>query len=111
MSVAITNDGQLGFVALSGGKVSMIDLLERRGVYTVSVSGTPRFIITGLFPPDFSPTPTGPAKTAPTPVQQATGSSVLPKIVFPVLAIIILARAFFLAWQIRIFLRSNGKSK
>ena len=110
-SVAITNDGQLGFVALRGGKVSMIDLLERQVVYTVSVTGTPRFIITGVFPPTFSPTPTSPTKTASTPVQQATGSSILPEIVFPVLLILILALAFFLAWQIRIFLRSNGKSK
>jgi hypothetical protein len=36
-SVAITNDGQLGFVAMRGGKVAMIDLLERQVIYTVSV--------------------------------------------------------------------------
>ena len=104
-SVAITNDGQLGFVALQGGKVAMIDLLERQVVYTVSVTGTPRFIITGLFPPNFIPTPTGSTRTASTNEQQGTGSNALPRFVFPALLVIVLALALFLAWQIRVFLK------
>lgn len=110
-SVAITNDGQLGFVALQGGKVAMIDLLERQVVYTVSVTCTPRFIITGLFPPNFIPTPTGSTRTALTAEQQGTGSNILPKFVLPALLIVILALALFLAWQVRIFLKSNRRSK
>jgi hypothetical protein len=51
VSVAITNDGQLGFIALRGGKVVMLDLLRRQFAYTVDVGGTPHFIITGLYPP------------------------------------------------------------
>lgn len=51
VSVAITNDGLLGFIAERGGKVSMLDLLNRHIVYTVDVGGTPHFVITGLYPP------------------------------------------------------------
>ena len=58
LSVAITNDGLLGFIALRGGKVAMVDLIAHRLVYTVSVGGTPHFIITGLYPPPVVETPT-----------------------------------------------------
>jgi DNA-binding beta-propeller fold protein YncE len=109
-SVAITNDGQLGFVALRGGKVAMIDLLERQVIYTVSVSGAPHFIITGLFPPNFLPTPTRTPSTNVS-VQQETSSNILPKIVLPALVIVILALVLFLAWQIRTFLKSSTKRK
>ncbi len=51
VSVAITNDGLLGFVALRGGKIMMLDLLGRRVAYTVDVGSTPHFVITGPFPP------------------------------------------------------------
>jgi DNA-binding beta-propeller fold protein YncE len=50
-SVAITNDGLLGFIALRGGTIAMLDLIAHRLVYTVYVGGTPHFIITGLYPP------------------------------------------------------------
>ncbi|HEY6541377.1 MAG TPA: YncE family protein [Ktedonobacteraceae bacterium] len=109
-SVAITNDGQLGFVALRGGKVAMIDLLERQVVYTVSVTGTPRFIITGLFPPNFLPTPTRTASTTVS-VLKGTSTNILSKIVLPALLIVILALVLFLTWQVRIFLKSSTKSK
>jgi DNA-binding beta-propeller fold protein YncE len=56
-SVAITNEGQLGFVAMRGGSVSMLDLLGRQIVYTVFVGGTPHCIITGLYPPALVPKP------------------------------------------------------
>ena len=56
-SVAITNDGLLGFVAERGGKVSMLDLLNRHIIYTVDVGGTPHFVITGLYPPPVDITP------------------------------------------------------
>jgi hypothetical protein len=50
-SVAITSDGQLGFVVLSGGKVMILDVPGRQTVNTIDVGGTPHFIITGLYPP------------------------------------------------------------
>ena len=50
-AVAITNDGQLGFVALRGGNVVMLDIPGRRIVKTISVGGEPHFIITGPYPP------------------------------------------------------------
>jgi len=54
-SVAITSDGQLGFVALANGQVEMLDLPGHTLSTTISVGGTPRFIITGLYPPADSP--------------------------------------------------------
>ena len=50
-SIAITNDGQLGFVALANGQVLMLDIPGRSIVASIPVGGTPRFIITGLYPP------------------------------------------------------------
>jgi DNA-binding beta-propeller fold protein YncE len=50
-SVAITSDGQLGFVALRGGNVAMLDIPGRHTVKTIFVGGNPHFIITGLYPP------------------------------------------------------------
>jgi hypothetical protein len=57
LAVAITSDGQLGFVALSGGKVAMLDVPGRNITNTIVVGGTPRFIITGLYPPLLGTTP------------------------------------------------------
>ena len=54
-SVAITSDGNLGFVALSSGKVAMLDIPGKALINTLSVGGSPRFIITGLYPPTASP--------------------------------------------------------
>jgi DNA-binding beta-propeller fold protein YncE len=56
-SVAITSDGQLGFVALSDGKIMMLDVPGRQTVNTIDVGGTPHFIITGLYPPLLGTTP------------------------------------------------------
>src|SRR6266566_3605131 len=68
-SVAITNDGLLGFIALRGGKVVMLDLLRRQIAYTVAVGGTPHFIITGLYPLS---TPITPITSAKAPAKQAS---------------------------------------
>ncbi len=66
-SIAITSDGLLGFVAMQGGKVAMLDLLDRRIIYTLSVGGSPHFIITGLYPPsgDISLPRSSPPTTTP----------------------------------------------
>lgn len=50
-SIAITSDGQLGFVALRGGNVAMFDIPGRQLINTIPVGGSPHFIITGLYPP------------------------------------------------------------
>lgn len=59
-SVAITNDGALGFVALSNGQVLMLDVPGRKVVSSFAVGGTPRFVITGSYPP--IDTPSAPAQ-------------------------------------------------
>lgn len=56
-SVAITSDGQLGFIALSNGNVAMLDVPGRQIVTTIHVGGNPNFIITGLYPPAIGTTP------------------------------------------------------
>ncbi len=56
-SVAITSDGQLGFVALSGGTVAMLDIPGRQLITILPVGGNPHFIITGLYPPVLGTTP------------------------------------------------------
>ena len=56
-SIAITSDGQLGFIALSGGNVAMLDIPGHQLINTIYVGGTPRFIITGLYPPLVGSTP------------------------------------------------------
>jgi hypothetical protein len=61
--VAITSDGQLGFVALSSGQVVMLDVPDHSIVTSIAVGGTPHFIITGLYPP---------ARAASTKPQQTT---------------------------------------
>lgn len=66
-SVAITADGNLGFVALAGGTVAMLDIPGKMQITTFDVGGTPRFIITGLYPP--------PASSA---VQQSTNDNGTP---------------------------------
>lgn len=56
-SVAITSDGQLGFIALSNGNVVMLDIPGRQVVNTIFVGGTPQFVVTGLYPPIVGTTP------------------------------------------------------
>ncbi|HEV2579661.1 MAG TPA: hypothetical protein VGT44_02315 [Ktedonobacteraceae bacterium] len=57
ISVAITSDGQFGFVALQGGNVAILDVPGKAIYNTVFVGGNPRFIITGLYPPSLLTTP------------------------------------------------------
>ncbi len=56
-SIAITSDGQLGFVALNGGNVAMLDIPGQQLINTIHVGGSPHFIITGLYPPVIGTTP------------------------------------------------------
>ncbi|HEY3993015.1 MAG TPA: hypothetical protein VGM01_09075, partial [Ktedonobacteraceae bacterium] len=56
-SVAITSDGQFGFVALNNGQVAMLDIPGRQIIQTIAVGGNPSFIITGLYPPALGNTP------------------------------------------------------
>jgi DNA-binding beta-propeller fold protein YncE len=68
-SVAITSDGQFGFVALSNGQVLMLDIPARSTIASIAVGGTPHFIITGLYPPANSSTPAIQPTTAPSSIK------------------------------------------
>ena len=96
-SVAITSDGQLGFVALSNGQVLMLDVPGRRIVTSIAVGGTPHFIITGLYPPVNGPTST-PQQTA-TPPSSAIPISRFLLIVAAVLAGVVLLGTLWLFWR------------
>ena len=56
-SIAITSDGQLSFIALRSGQVSMLNVPSHQVLDTFAVGGTPQFIITGLYPPTIDPEP------------------------------------------------------
>ncbi len=98
-AVAITNDGLLGFVALHGGSVAMLDLIAHRLVYTVNVGGTPHFIITGLYPPPFLSTPTPVSNAIKT--QQSSIPQMLWVIVFFVSLFTVVVVTMILVWQLR----------
>ncbi len=86
-SIAVTFDGQLGFVALAGGKVAMLDIPGHSLAATISVGGQPRFIVTGPFPPATVPVPQLANATPPDiPILASTG----------VLTIGVLVAAFWL---------------
>ncbi len=99
-SVAITNDGLLGFIALQGGKVAMLDLIAHRLVYTVDVGGMPYFIITGLYPPPV-------VLDTPTPASNAISSQQTPipqmfwVIVFFASLVTVIIVMMILVWQLR----------
>jgi hypothetical protein len=65
-SVAITSDGNLAFIALTGGNVAMYDILGKQLINTIFVGGDPRFIITGLYPPTNAQTITANGSPIPT---------------------------------------------
>jgi DNA-binding beta-propeller fold protein YncE len=95
-AVAITNDGLLGFVALQGGRVAMLDLFGRQIVHTFTVGGTPHFIITGLYPPSIAST--APKRAS---LQQKTMQGDVINIVFYGLATVLFIFLLYLLWHFR----------
>lgn len=96
-SVAITSDGQLGFVALSNGQVLMLDVPRRSVVTSISVGGTPHFIITGLYPPVNSSTSI--PQQAAIPPSPAKPVGILLLIFSIVLAGVLLLGMLWLSWR------------
>src|SRR5258708_8645477 len=82
-SIAITSDGQLGFIALAGGQVAMLDIPGKQIINTILVGGNPRFIITGLYPPLVGTTPQG-ASVSGTVINVATYVLVIALLIFPI---------------------------
>ncbi len=96
-SVAITSDGQLGFVALSNGQVLMLDVPRRSIVTSITVGGTPHFIITGLYPPANAPLTTPQQATIPPSSTKPFGSLLL--FFSLVLTGVLLLGMFWLFWR------------
>jgi hypothetical protein len=96
-SVAITSDGQLGFVALSNGQVLMLDVPRRSIVTSITVGGTPHFIITGLYPPANAPLTTPQQATIPPSSSKPFGSLLF--IFSLVLAGVFLLGMLWLFWR------------
>jgi len=92
-SVAITSDGQLGFVALASGQVLMLDIPGRSIITSINVTGVPRFIITGVYPPALA-TPAPAPSSAPAP-----SITLLPLIGLLVLVCAGLLGLFWLFWR------------
>ena len=89
-SIAITSDGQLGFVALSGGHTLMLDIPKHRIITDITVGGSPHFIITGLYPPVNSPS--SPKKAV------LASTSATRTVLFGLLGVILLTM-FWLFWR------------
>ncbi len=96
-SVAITSDGQLGFVALSNGQVLMLDVPRRSIVTSITVGGTPHFIITGLYPPVNAPLTTPQQAAIPTSPTKPVGNLLF--IFSLVLTGVILLGILWLIWR------------
>jgi DNA-binding beta-propeller fold protein YncE len=96
-SIAITSDGQLGFVALANGQVLMLDIPRRNIVTSITVGGTPHFIITGLYPPAINP-PTTPQQAA-VPPSPARPFGILLLIFSIALAGVVLLGLYWLLWR------------
>jgi DNA-binding beta-propeller fold protein YncE len=99
LAVAITGDGQLGFIALAGGKVAMLDVPDRNITDTIAVGGTPHFIITGLYPPLLGTTP-----------QEASTWSTILDIAAGVVLLVLIAGSVLLIRRNRM-LKSSKKAK
>ena len=106
-SVAITNDGLLGFITLRGGRVAMLDLIAHRLVYTVDVGGMPHFIITGLYPPPVLDT-TMPKNPSISP-QQTSIPQMFWGIVFIVSLVTVVIVTMILVWQLRKSLKAEHR--
>jgi DNA-binding beta-propeller fold protein YncE len=98
-SVAITSDGQLGFVALAGGQVVMLDIPGRSIVTSIAVGGTPRSLITGLYPPANSSIPTPTSKQTAGPLSGLPVNPLLLLIIATVLAEVLLLGTLWLLWR------------
>lgn len=87
-AIAITNDGQFGFVVRSGGKVDMFDIPGHALIRSIDVGGEPRFVIAGPYPPLVVPAPVLPS--------QEVSSSPLPSL--GLVAVLLAGMLFFACW-------------
>ncbi len=96
-SIAITSDGQFGFVALANGQVEMLDIPGRSTVTSITVGGKPRFIVTGLYPPGNS-TSSSPQQTVTSPAPTPDSNHVMLIIVMALVGVLLLGTLWFV-WR------------
>jgi hypothetical protein len=89
-SVAITGDGNLGFFAMNGGRVALFDIPGRQVSDTFVVGGSPRFIITGLYPPTTRNSPQSNANGSPIPTTTLVFLAILALLLLTIIALLIL---------------------
>lgn len=89
-SVAITADGNLGFFALAGGHVALFDIPGKQASGMFAVGGSPRFIITGLYPPATGSAGPGNAHASPALTTTLVFSAVLALLLLAVIVLLIL---------------------
>ncbi len=100
-SVAITSDGQLGFIALAGGNVAMLDVPGREIVNTIFVGGSPQFVVTGLYPPVFGTTPQQTTPQQTTPQQVSIWGTVINVIAYALVLALLIIPIVFIARRAR----------
>ncbi|HEU5382139.1 MAG TPA: hypothetical protein VFV38_42530, partial [Ktedonobacteraceae bacterium] len=88
LSVAITSDGAFGLVALSTGRVALLDLAGRQVSNTFNVGGDPHFVITGLYPPVLGTTP-----------QQAFLADTVSNVAIYLLVALVVLLPFWFVWR------------
>jgi len=89
-SVAITADGNLGFFALKGGQVELFDIPGKQPGGMLVVGGNPRFIITGLYPPQTGSVDPGNAGSPAPPTTTLIWLAVLALLLLTIIALVIL---------------------
>jgi hypothetical protein len=99
--VAITSDGQFGFIVLAGGSVVMLDVPGRKIINTIFVGGSPQFIITGLYPPVFNSTPQRAAPQRTTRQQVSIWSTAINVIAYALVLALLIIFIIFIARRAR----------
>ncbi|WP_376796220.1 YncE family protein [Thermogemmatispora sp.] len=98
-AVAITSDGQFGFVALANGDVAMLDIPARQIIKIFHVGGSPHFVITGLYPPALGTTPSS----------TQSSNQFITAALYVLIGLVILGPALF--FWLRLRLERNQKAK
>jgi hypothetical protein len=79
----------------------MYDLIDRQLVFTLSVGGTPHFVITGLYPPTVDIAPTPPPGTSSSPQGPVVQHGTIIILVVALLVMVLFLGMFFAVLRTR----------